>query len=156
MVNKVNPLAFFLVPMLGKGHTDNWPRFRDCFSTARHFEEMNGMPVMVPIDPKETPTKIYVLLRVGGGNREFYADEIKQLRQHPNYIVDEDDEYDTTYATFVFSVPDRWKNDYERVIIGDFVSTSLEYKELIKDVFPKLNDIFNQLFKQTKQDEDIK
>ena len=146
LVNKVNPAAFFLLPMIENKHPDNWPRFRDCFATARHFELMNGIPLMVPVDEKEKPSNIYVLLRIGGGNRDSYEEQINELRKHPNFLSDEDDTFDSTFAHFVFSVPEKWKDDYEKVIANNFKDTSKEYKEMIINLFPKLNEMLTKLF----------
>lgn len=52
-------------------------------------------------------TKIKVLTRNGGGNREEYEDVFDELSVHPNYIEDYDDSFDCTYATIVFSVPEQ-------------------------------------------------
>ena len=67
-------------------------RFRDC-----HVDKEDG--------------KIVILTRTGGGNREYYPN--KRLIEHPNYLYDEDDEYDSTYAYYYFSIPPRRrrKND---------------------------------------------
>lgn len=146
IVNKVNPAAFFLLPMIENKHPESWPRFRDCFATARRFEIINGLPIMVSVDEKEKPTNIYVLLRIGGGNRDSYQKEIDKLRKHPNYLHDEDDALDNTFAHFVFSVPEEWKEDYEKVINNNFTETSKEYKEMIIKLFPKLNSMLTTLF----------
>ena len=45
-----------------------------------------------------------VTTRTGGNNREDYANEA--LTRHPRYQFDEDDEFDSTYAHFYFSVPE--------------------------------------------------
>lgn len=50
--------------------------------------------------------KILLYTRNGGGNREDYEEVIRKLQTHPLYITDYDDEFDCTYATFEFSVPD--------------------------------------------------
>jgi hypothetical protein len=77
--------------------------------------------------------KIAVYTRGGGGNRECFCNDDwnekyeiehgnvigndghfpdcvvhkqRALRLHPNYLCDEDDDYDCTYATFYFSVPE--------------------------------------------------
>jgi len=65
---------------------------------------------------------IAVYTRLGGGNRECwcsspkehsedgcYGRTIEQLQKHPHYLSDQDDDFDSTYATFYFSVPDQYK-----------------------------------------------
>lgn len=51
-------------------------------------------------------TKIIIYTRLGGPNREYYAEVINDLRLHESYLEDYDDEYDETYAYFVFKVPE--------------------------------------------------
>ena len=64
-------------------------------------------------------TQIAVYTRNGGGNREHWGDEEAEpdcsctgciiecrLPKHPLYVRDEDDEFDSTYATVFFRVPD--------------------------------------------------
>ena len=63
---------------------------------------------------------IAVYTRGGGGNRECYCDGVddnheescvvpiqNKLRESPYYIRDEDDNFDNTYATFYFKVPEK-------------------------------------------------
>lgn len=62
-----------------------------------------------------------IYTRTGGGNRDMY--EIggdyqveynpdgpfnDDLRAIPGFIRDEDDDFDSTYATFYFNIPDEW------------------------------------------------
>lgn len=71
------------------------PRFRDCWIELRD----DGSLVF------------HVYTRVGGNNREEYADEIQALQNHPQYLHDEDSHIetnsgvDTTYASFYFLIP---------------------------------------------------
>jgi hypothetical protein len=124
MFNGVNPATFFILPMLGEKHPDNYPRFRDCFVNNN---------------------EIHVYTRVGGGNRncEFGEDE---LQQHPNYLRDFDDAYDSTYATYVFSIPCEFKNDFDLIISGKMKEISETYKERIYKVYPKLKDTFDKIY----------
>ena len=124
MINGVNPATFFILPMLGEKHPDNYPRFRDCF-----------------VDNNE----IHVYTRVGGGNRDCEFGE-EELQQHPNYLRDFDDEYDSTYATYVFSIPDEFKNDFDLITSGKIKEISETYKERLYKVYPKLKDTFDKIF----------
>lgn len=120
------------MPMLGEKHPDMYPRFRDCFLVDEGHPEYDD-------------NFIHVYTRVGGGNRGAgYGEE--ELKQHPNYVADFDDSFDSTYATYVFSVPDEWKADYDEYRANGPVGFSSEYKKRIRAVFPKLNDVFNQLW----------
>ena len=78
---------------------------------------------------------ICVHTRTGGGNRDFYeSEEIcrqnypahfgdnkelptnawnSDLRNHPNFVTDYDDDFDCTYANFIFSFPEDYKQDLE-------------------------------------------
>ena len=124
MINGVNPATFFILPMLGEKHPDNYPRFRDCF-----------------VDNNE----IHVYTRVGGGNRNCGFGE-EELQQHPNYLRDFDDEYDSTYATYVFSIPDEFKNDFDLITSGKIKEISEAYKKRLYKVYPKLKDTFDKIF----------
>lgn len=147
MMNGVNPAAFFILPMLGEKHPDQYPRFRDCFVQKRQWDLLpDGMPAMKVSEGSEEPQDIYVYTRVGGGNRDDYQQEIKELQDHPNYLTDFDDDFDCTYATFVFSVPDEWKDDYQKAIAGNLDQLSAPYQERLRKVFPKLKDSFDKIF----------
>lgn len=124
MLNGVNPATFFFLPFLGEKHPDQYPRFRDC--------SIEG-------------DEIHVYTRVGGGNRGCGFGE-EELMEHPNYLRDFDDDYDSTYATYVFSVPDEWKPDFNLVVEGNISQASDEYKERIMKIYPKLKDKFEKLF----------
>lgn len=126
LINGVNQSTFFILPMLGK-HPDEYPRFRDCF---------------VDIDDKT----INIYTRVGGGNRESHKDEIEELRKNQNYIRDYDDNFDNTFATFVFSIPEKWKIDFDKLINNKGNEISDEYKQELKRVFPKLAEKFDTIF----------
>lgn len=124
MINGVNPSTFFILPMLGEKHPDNYPRFRNCFINNN---------------------EIHVYTRVGGGNRDCGFGE-EELQQHPNYLRDFDDEEDSTYATYVFSIPDEFKNDFELITSGKIKEISETYKERLYKVYPKLKETFDKIF----------
>ena len=83
MINGINPLAPVLLKMLGIT-PDEVPRFRDCYFDGEH---------------------IVIYTRTGGGNREAYEDGNDHLASLPNYVMDEDDDFDCTYASFYYTVP---------------------------------------------------
>lgn len=60
-------------------------RFRDCW-----------------IDEEEN--RICILTRTGGWNREDYPNVVLTTNQY--YLYDEDDDFDNTYATYYFSIPE--------------------------------------------------
>lgn len=129
MIAGVNQATFFILPLLGEKHPDNYPRFRDCF-----------------VDREGDEPQIHLYTRIGGGNREDYREEIDELTSHPNYISDEDDDFDCTYATFKFSVPEEWKEDFRKIMTGEIKQTSSAYQERLRKVFPKLNEKFDEIF----------
>lgn len=132
MINGANPATFFILPMLGEKHPEEYPRFRDCFVN----------------DEKGAP-EIHVYTRVGGGNRrEGYGEE--ELYKHPNFLSTFDDDFDSTYATYTFSVPPEWKNDFDLIASGNIKEISPEYKDRLYKVFPKLKETFDSLFNKTK------
>lgn len=128
MINGANPATFFILPMLGEKHPESYPRFRDCF-----VNNDNGKP------------EIHVYTRVGGGNRgDGYGEE--ELYKHPNFLSTFDDDFDSTYATYTFSVPEEWKKDFDLITDGKIKEISPEYKDRLYKVFPKLKETFDKLF----------
>ena len=131
MMNGVNPLSFFLLPMLGDKHPDEYPRFRDVFLNDEEHPEYNG--------------HIHLYTRVGGGNRgEGYGEE--DLYDHPNYVTTFDDSFDCTYATYVFSIPEEWKEDCSKILEGKMEEVSKEYQVQVRKVFPKLKEQLDTLW----------
>ena len=131
MINGFNPACVLIMPMLGRKQ-DEYPRFRDCFVT----EEKN----------------IAIYTRVGGGNRNCgYGEE--ELYEDENFLTTYDDDFDSTYATYEFKVPEKWKADFDKILCGDFASVSVEYIEYLKQFYPKLAEqgVFEKIF--NKQEE---
>lgn len=131
MINGVNPATFFILPMLGDKHPDAYPRFRDCFTEDPSHPEYND--------------HIQIYTRVGGNNRNQDYGE-KELEEHPDYIASFDDDFDNTYATYVFKVPEKWKKDFELLKQGKIIETSKEYQNQVRKVFPKLQETFDKLW----------
>ena len=78
-------------------------------------------------------TKITVLTRLGGGNRNDYKETIEKIRKNPNYIYDYDDGYDSTYAYFEFTVPDKYTQTCkilapkeDRLSVGEMFKKEIE------------------------------
>lgn len=146
MVQGVNQIGtFFIAPMLGGHPEEIFPRFRDCFVQEHGFQLINDFPLNVPKEGKPSEG-IYIYTRVGGGNRESYIEEIKKLQSREDYIRDFDDEFDCTYATFVFKVPKKWRKDFNLIKRGKFKETSKEYQQMILDTFPKIADKLSKVF----------
>lgn len=84
-----NQLARVLLASLGlPSHATG--RFRDCYLQR----DAGGA------------LEIHVYTRNGGGNRPDFVDVTKFLRQHPLFLRDFDDPSDSTYASYVFALPD--------------------------------------------------
>lgn len=136
MVNGVQPATFFILPMLGR-HPDRYPRFRDCFvGEQKADDELDQFGI--PVQKHGDEELISVYTRVGGGNRRYYEKEIIDLQSMPEYVKDVDDDFDNTFATFVFKVPEKFKKDFELIKEGKLMETSKEYKDIVDKVYPKL------------------
>lgn len=133
LINGVNPCTFFILPMLGK-HPDEYPRFRDCF-----------------IDNEEHPeydNHIHVFTRTGGGNREAYVAQNNEMRAMETFLTDFDDSFDSTYASWIFSVPEKWKADFKKITSHKLEEVSEEYQAELRRVFPKLEEKFDKIFSE--------
>lgn len=86
----VNDIAKKLLEMLELEVSD-FGRFRDAYLS-------------------ENGEKIIVYTRCGGGNREDYEYVFEEMKNHPNYLTDYDDDFDCTYASIEFSIPEKYKN----------------------------------------------
>lgn len=83
----------------------------------------------------EDGSKIILLTRNGGGNREEYQPLIDVLATHPNYITDYDDDFDPTYAYIEFSVPKDFKEDFKKLAMGEKPKNiSEKFNKLISDI----------------------
>ena len=126
-----NPACVVIMPMLDRKQ-DEYPRFRDCFVK-------DGM--------------IAIYTRVGGNNRGCgYGEE--ELYKDPNFVTTYDDEFDSTYATYLFNVPEKWKDDFDKIMNNDF-HVSDEYYEHVKSFFPKLAEegVIDSLFRSINDNE---
>ena len=94
----MNPLSDVILATLGLTRGDTG-RFRDCFVA-------DG--------------KIAVYTRNGGGNREEYQPVIDALAEHPCYLFDQDDDFDSTYATIYFSFPEQYAEILKEFDTGTF------------------------------------
>lgn len=126
MMMGFNPACVAIMPMLGRKQ-EEWPRFRDCYVT----DEKN----------------IAIYTRVGGGNRNCgYGEE--ELYKDENFLTTYDDEYDNTYGTYEFKVPEKWKADFDAILAGETSKVSREYIDYVKSFYPKLaeNGFIDKMF----------
>ena len=131
MINGYNPECVIFLPMLGR-ESKEYPRFRDCFLTKDN--------------------NIAVYTRVGGGNRNCGFGEEK-LYEDENFVKTYDDNYDDTYATYEFKVPDKWQDDFEKIVSGRAAEVSDEYISEVKKMYPKLSQegVIDKLFVKGSQ-----
>lgn len=80
-----NPAANELLAIIGVDKA-YFVRFRDCWVDEQGHE-------------------LHVYTRLGGGNRSAYTEVWAKIRQHALYVRDFDDQFDETYATIIFTVP---------------------------------------------------
>lgn len=79
---------------------------------------------------EKTDDKYYVRVhtRNGGNNREDYEVAIESLRKHSFYVRDEDCPHDSTYADFIFELPQRLVDDIaEEVSDDDFWKEPIDH-----------------------------
>ena len=116
MLFGTNTLAGTLLDMLDL-KIEDCGRFRDCY-----------------LD--ETGTKIIIYTRNGGENREEYECVFDELSKHKNCFTDYDDDFDCTYASIVFSVPEDYiEITKELVKLGADTTTGEEkFKKLLEQI----------------------
>ena len=127
-----NPACVTILPMLGRKQ-EEYPRFRDCFVTDNN--------------------NIAIYTRVGGNNRDCGFGE-EELYKDENFIRTYDDDFDNTFATYEFKVPNKWKNDFDKIMNNEFNKVSDEYVEYVESFYPMLakKGIIRKIF----SDNDIK
>lgn len=126
-----NPACIVFMPMLGRKQ-DEYPRFRDCFLS-------------------EDREHIEIYTRVGGNNRgQGYGEET--LYEDPNFVTTYDDDYDETYGTYVFNVPDKWKADFDKIVNGGLKEVSDEYYNYVCEFYPILakEGVIDKIFRPTE------
>jgi hypothetical protein len=84
---------------------------------------------------------IAIYTRNGGGNRGCWGEHLDgpctgciaehELPQHPLYLRDADDEFDTTYATFYFRAPEEHR-ELLREVMGDPVDMDERWQAAIE------------------------
>lgn len=129
MMQGYNTACILFLPMLGRRY-DEYPRFRDCFIS-------------------EDGKHIDIYTRVGGNNRESgYGEEV--LYEDENFVTTFDDDFDNTYGTYRFKVPDKWLDDYNYIVEGEFSKVSDEYVNIVKSFYPKFTEsgLIDAIFKR--------
>jgi len=98
MVLGQNPLAIEWLRMLAL-HPGALGRWRDAW-----------------LEDREDKLVIVLLTRCGGGNRREYEHVFDELEGHPQYIDNQDDPYDSTYATITFDVPPEFQGHIDGLL----------------------------------------
>jgi len=142
----VNPATYFALPMITNRHPDSLPRFRDCFAgkmTRGKEKDQYGMPKRIVDDSKV----ITIFTRTGGENRAGHTKGNELLKQIDGYIEDYDDSFDSTFACWIYAIPERFIEDHELIRSGNLWSISDELQKRCLEMFPKLakhlKDMFN-------------
>lgn len=89
----------------------------------------------------ENGTNIIVYTRCGGGNRDYYEEVFSKMEKHPEYVTNYDDDFDCTYAYFVFNVPEKFKKQAK--LMSDKVkpkSIHEKFQEAVEDMDKKGKD----------------
>ena len=103
--------------------------------------------------------KIIIYTRTGGGNRDFYGSEAicrsnypdyfdgtsdqpsgpwnGDLQANPYYLEDSDDDFDSTYASFVFRYPESYQKELEALEKEDQTVVPSEAWKLLIETLTK-------------------
>lgn len=127
-----NTDAIFVFSVLGLGHPESFPRYRDCYCDGK---------------------AIVVWSRMGAGNAKCWEKTIegkkpkncncpactmKKIRKtHPNYLRRRKWKGDSTYVAYYFSIPEKWYYDIQYLQIGHHQYASPEYKKLVLSIAEK-------------------
>lgn len=131
-----NPFGGLYLTMLGL-KPDEVPRLRDVHLAGNEGNRM-----------------IAVYTRMGGGNRGHWGFSTDNapgpecdcngcranhvLGGHPLYLYDEDDDFDSTYATYYFKVPERYADKVEEMV--EFPAQTDDPEENMRRLIDKLRE----------------
>jgi hypothetical protein len=119
-----NPASRLLLAMLNLEEPDVG-RFRDCYLRRGDVADSE----LPPEELAKKPLRIVIYTRNGGGNREDYEGATSLLQALPGYLTDYDDDFDCTYASYEFEVPEAFKATAEELAsLGAESSVSPEEK----------------------------
>lgn len=93
----------------------------------------------------EGQPRVAIYTRNGGGNRECWADDpesctdctahkMRALTEHPQYLSDADDSFDSTYATVYFSVPAEYVDEVRKIASPTPVDTDARWESVIRAI----------------------
>jgi len=114
----------------------------------------------------EANPKITLYTRNGGGNRDHYQYVFDLLRNHPLYMLDYDDDFDSTYAYIDFKAPQEVVDFFEGVKTGKLDNVHEKFEKEIKamesgkEINPQIAifmesvvNIINQVNKESKEEQ---
>lgn len=133
-----NPASRLLLAMLNLTEGDVG-RFRDCYlarGTRSEREDAGEDEEKLKALAKKD-LRIVVYTRNGGGNRDDYEAVTEALQALPTYETDYDDDFDCTYASYEFTVPEAFKATAEELAsLGaeSDVSPMEKFKSLIDNL----------------------
>jgi hypothetical protein len=78
--------------------------------------------------------EIVLYTRNGGGNREYMQETWDAIQAHPNYLRDEDDDFDCTYAYVYFSIPEQYKELVMALEEGEPVKVHEKFNGLLESM----------------------
>lgn len=139
LLNGMNAEVAVLVSPFLPMRADKFPRFRDVFLHA---------------DDSPVAGDIFVYTRMGGGNAECWDDceygncpacQAENLRESENCVGSYEDEFDCTYKTFVFKVPEEHIKDFDFALSGKISLTSSWYKSRLTEMFSDSEKITQML-----------
>jgi hypothetical protein len=86
------------------------------------------------VDLIQDGTKIRVMTRLGGGNREGYKDTWKKIRQHELYCKDYDDDFDETYAYIEYKIPEKYQETARKMFKCEPISFHEKFEKELEDM----------------------
>ena len=133
----VDPMAMFAMPLLFDEHPDELPRFNDA-----------------KIIMEDDKYIIEVISRIG---KKYHGNDMgeEKYMNHPLFIRFEDalhatfkgDSWtDDTYGRYYFSIPEEYYGDVTLIKLKLFTKTSVDFKKLIFDRYPRMHKVLMTLF----------
>lgn len=103
------------------------------------------------VDLIENATKIRVLTRLGGGNRNDYKETWEKIRKHELYLKDYDDSFDETYAYIEYKIPEKFKETAKKMFKGEPISVKEKFDKEIKEMEKPGTEAYKRAEKIAKQ-----
>lgn len=121
--------AVILSPFLPR-RADDFPRFRDIFNSAEDTTLKGDIYVYTRIGPTECWER-------GERDCECPGCDATRLMQHADCVGSYTDDFDSTYRTFVFRVPDAMRPDWTALQEGRLADLSTAYRERLRTMFER-------------------